>query len=50
MAIYGAGPYSAVVTWNNDKTDTHKFGTEESRDRFMREEARKPNIKKVVKN
>jgi hypothetical protein len=50
MTVYGAGSYSVDVTWNDGKVDTHKFGSLESRERFLKTEAKNPEIKKVTKN
>ena len=51
MADYGTGEYKAIVHWKGwRKTDTHRFTTIGSRERFIQENQRNTRITKIVKD
>jgi len=51
MAVYGAGKWLAIVRWKGwRESDTHKFMSRETRDRFIRENQRNSRISKLEKD
>lgn len=51
MTVYGEGKYKAIVHWRGWRTsDTHKFMTPESRERFVQQHQRSTRISRIEKD